>query len=65
MDRDKENHVPNSTIHHNLIQSIQINPMMTAPVHSFTLSNNYTNGNSIGGNFYLENVKLLDKSDAS
>lgn len=36
---------------------------MTAPVHSFTLSNCNTLTNANNGKFYLENVKLLDRSD--
>jgi hypothetical protein len=40
LDRDKENHAPNHLTAHRpaLAHSIQIDPLLTAPVHSFTLS---------------------------
>lgn len=62
LDRDKENHAPNHlTAHrHALAHSIHIDPLLTAPVHSFTLSQCPPSGKEP---FYLENVKLLDRSD--
>jgi hypothetical protein len=56
LERDKENQAPNhlATHHANLTHSVQVDPLLTAPVHSFTLH---------PPTFYLDNVKLLDRSD--
>lgn len=62
LERDKENQAPNQlTAYQNLTHSIQIDPLLTAPVHSFTLQC----PQSAKPPFYLDNVKLLDRSDIS
>lgn len=64
LERDKENHGPNTlTANANqLTHSLHIDPLMTAPVQAFTLSNNNPNNPP---RFFLDNVKHLDNSDVS
>lgn len=50
--------------HNHLARSIHIDPLLTAPVYSYA-SGNQQQGNREKGKFYLENVKLLDRSDVS
>jgi hypothetical protein len=44
---------------------VQIDPILTAPAHSFTLNMSTVIQKGKSGDFFLENVKMLDRSDAS
>ena len=65
LDRGKENYVPNAQLENQLVHSVQIDPLLTAPVHSSILNTSNILQNSKKGNFFLQNVKILDRSDAS
>ena len=50
--------------HHPLARSVHIDPLLTAPVYSCA-GNPQPQAKREKGKFYLENVKLLDRSDVS
>ena len=64
LERDKDNHAPNhlTANRQGMANSVQIDPLLTAAVHSFTLNNCQKEGR---GALYIENVKLLDRSDVT
>ena len=67
LDRDKENHVPNThtTLTAQMINSVEMEPINTVPIESFTFNKQFMKCGNNKGKFFLDNVKMLDNSDAS